>query len=212
MEVLKQKMKMLLELKNAKILVVAGILVFATGTFLENWSVTRLSSVKAGLTELIQERGLKFKVEKPTYPIKESKFLIRPSRVASDATEDEIKDYDRSKLEYDNKKIELNDKYKSDIAKYKEYMKEYRTESNKMNKLKALSNADYIKEKKELRIAIKELRISVNSSMFASNIFRYLAMLLFMYGTLGILRNGESYEKLGILIFLGLAFKTLTGL
>ena len=72
MEVLKQKMKMLLELKNAKILVVAGILVFATGTFLENWSVTRLSSVKAGLTELIQERGLKFKVEKPTYPIKES--------------------------------------------------------------------------------------------------------------------------------------------
>ncbi|MBV6492958.1 MAG: hypothetical protein LDLANPLL_00964 [Turneriella sp.] len=196
---------------NGRLLAVLGIIVVAFGIFLENWDVARLSSLKASLTQMETERTRKYTAEKPDYPVREVDFLIPPRPVAYNATDAEKAAFAEAKSQYDTSRAELVKQFENDLKKYNDEQREYQKKTQEFKKQKALSEKEYQKKRREVKESIEDKEIAINKMWFPL-ILRFLGSLIFLGGALFILKNASQYEKVGVLILIGFAFKTIIGL
>ncbi|MCB1175917.1 MAG: hypothetical protein KDK39_20245, partial [Leptospiraceae bacterium] len=108
----------MLNLKNARILFVAGLLLMTLSLFFENLSVARYFSVTGQLSELDQERKLEFAVDQPDRPVNEALLLKRPDRPGYNASESDKLAYEVELADYEKERDSL-------LANYKEQMTDY---------------------------------------------------------------------------------------
>ncbi len=199
------------EIKNAKIALGISIFLFSVGIFIENADVAILSTLKAKKSQIELDRDLDYGVEKPIKPISEVRFLKKPAKPYKDAELSDIVEYEEALQKYESRKEKLTEEYNEKLTDYNLNLKEYRAKLADMNRDKTLSRSDYKQSLTEVRGKIRQKKIDINKIYFPL-FLRFMASLIFLIAFVGILRNGDQYEKLGILILTGFALKTIIGL
>ena len=208
---MKKFVKIIFELRNAKIALGVSIFLFSAGIFIENADVAALSTLKAKKSQIELDRDLDYGVEKPSRPINETKFLKKPVKPHRDAEQAELEEYDNALQEYESKKEKLTEEYDKKLTEYNSAMEEYKAKLADITKDKALSHSDYKHALSAVREKIRQKKVDINKIYFPL-FLRFLGSLIFLISFVGILLHGDQYERLGILILAGFALKTIIGL
>ncbi len=194
-----------------RILVVAGILLMLGGVFSETNNVAVYSSAKADLEIYKRELEEKYKLEEPSAPINYAKKLKAPPEPAEEAAEEEILKYEELFSDYEILKKKEEEAFTEAQKAYKREEAEYIYQKSIIEYDKAKENEENQKRLKEKEKEISTLQTYIN--VITLNVFlRFFGAIILLLGALGVFIYGENMEKLGILILIGFAFKTILGL
>ncbi|RPJ07103.1 MAG: hypothetical protein EHM28_08345 [Spirochaetaceae bacterium] len=198
-------------LMYARLAVVAGVILMATGIFFETNNVASLSTAKADLEVFKKSIEEKYKVEKPAYPVDFSLKLTEPAKPGDSATPEATTLYETRLKEYEELKKKESEAYTAAKAAYDKVYADYLYNKSKMDYNKARDDESIKKQIERMEKAIANMQITINV-ISLSVIFRFIGVILLLAGALGILVYAENMEKLGVLVMLGFAFKTIIGL
>ena len=195
----------------SRILLVAGIVIIAFAVFSETWDVARLSSLKASKAQLEYDRKFDFLVEEPIAPVNEKYYIVEPDRPGIDATDEEKAQYEKLAEESNKEKERLENEFKAKQEKYTKALKDFNRKNLENRRKLVVSDGDYRNKIKQIGYSISQKEIDINKMWFPL-LLRFLGSFILLLGSLGMLMYGEVYERLGVLVLLGFAFKTIVGL
>jgi hypothetical protein len=190
---------------------IAGIILITIAVFIESYNVASLSTSKAALESFNKETDERYKVEEPVKPVDLSKQLAEPVKPADDATEAEKTKYDNDLAAYQELKKAEEEDYAAAQKDYEKARKQYDFDLKMMKYNKYKEEKVTAARKKELEnsVKLKEIDIGV---IEGSSVVRLIGTILLLIGAFGVLVLAENLERLGVLILLGFAFKTIIGL
>ncbi|MBN1524108.1 MAG: hypothetical protein JW904_06495 [Spirochaetales bacterium] len=198
-------------LLGARILVVLGILVMAAAVFIETNNVAVFSTAKADLEAFKKEVEEKYKLEKPAAPVDFSTRLIAPVKPADDAAAEETAQYEQRLKKYEEMKAAEEEAFKSAEEAYKKDLSEYNYQISLVNFEKAKEAESVKKQLEDKQEEIAALQIGINQ-ITLNVLLRFFGVILMLLGAVGVLVYADTMEKLGLLVMLGFAFKTIIGL
>ena len=195
----------------ARGVILAGIILITVAVFLESYDVASLSTSKASLEFFNKELEERYKIEEPAKPADLSKQLAEPIKPAEDAPAEEKTKYDTELKAYEELKKAEDDKFAAAQKEYEKSRQKYDYDVKMMKYKKLQEEKEFSAKKKSLEntIKLKEIGIGV---IEVPAVIRLSGTILLLIGALGILMFAENMEKLGVLILLGFAFKTIIGL
>jgi len=194
----------------ARGLFIVGIAIFAMGVFLESVDVATLSTYKAEKTFLENEYEEKYKLKKPEAPVDFSILLPEPIKPAEDAPQDEKTKYDQEFKEYEDLKKQEEEKFEEAQKEYEKLkvQYEYNKKLNEYYKKKEEKQINAQKEEFDKKITLQGIVINIISGKQA---LRFIGTLILLLGAGAILVLGENWERVGVIVFMGFAFRTLVG-
>lgn len=198
-------------LLGARILVVIGIIVMAGAVFIQTNNVTGFSTAQADLDALKLAAEEKYSLDKPIVPIDFSKHLVAPVKPAAAAAEEEVGLYEHRLKKYEEMMVAEVEVFKIAKATYKKDLAEYNYQMTLLNFKKVKENDSVQKQIKEQQKSLARLQIGVNQ-ISLSLVFRFIGVILLLLGAAGMLLYADTMEKLGVLVMLGFAFKTIIGM
>lgn len=198
-------------LSISKIIFIIGIAIVACAIFIDTVKVASLSGLNSDIASIKLEKNEKYKIDPPDKPVDESGGILIPKRPGANATDTDRSDYDKEKKEYDEKVKKLKEEHKESYKKYKLEYDNHLQAVRKLNFQKRKEKAQYKERERTLQSEIKHQKININYIMLTT-IIRFLGSLLLILGSLGILILGDKYERVGVLVTIGFAFKTIIGL
>ncbi len=190
---------------------IAGIILITIAVFVESYNVASLSTSKADLESFNKEMDERYKVEEPIKPVDLSKQLAEPVKPAEDATEAEKTKYDTDLAAYQELKKAEEEDYAAAQKEYEKARQQYNHDVKMMKYKKYKEEKEMTARKKELENTIKSKEIGIGV-IEGSSVIRLIGTILLLIGACGILVFAENMERLGMLILLGFAFKTIIGL
>lgn len=195
----------------SRIIFAIGILMICTAVFLDTVKVAGVSKVRTERSRFNIELSEKYVVEAPVRPLDESRFVLAPEKPVYDATDAEKKTYEKAKSEHVEKVKKLKEDYKNANTIYNNAYKKYRREQKETNFVKTKERHQNDETKKIFKEKIRMRELSINNFLF-STILRFLGSIVFIFGSLGMLIWGDNYERVGVLVAIGLGLKTIIGL
>jgi hypothetical protein len=194
----------------ARIAILLGVGLIALAVFIDSSKVASLSTAKGAQDSFTKELDDRYKVPEPAKPV-DPAMIPEPVKPGDNATDAEKSQYDKDLQAYQDLKKVKDDDYKKATADYEKARQKFAYDQKMMEYKKAIEKDQNEKLKKDIDNSIKEKAIMVNV-IELSVIIRFIGSLLLILGSVGILLYAETMEKLGMLILLGFAFKTIIGL
>lgn len=195
----------------ARAALIAGVIVMAAAVFLETNNVALFSTAKADLEAY--KKGLEetYKLDKPAVPVDYSKKLVEPVKPAEDAAAEEKSLYDSRLKEYGELKAQEEAAYAQAKKDFDKANAEYLYQKGKMDLRQAKEEESVKKQTEQYEKRIADLQVTINA-ISLSVLLRFLGVILLLLGGFGVLALGENMERVGVLVMLGFAFKTIIGL
>lgn len=195
----------------SRIVFAIGILMICIAVFVDTVKVAGVSKVRTDRSRFNIELSEKYVVEAPIRPLDESRLILAPEKPAYNATNTVKEAYEKVKSEYDEKVKLLKEEHKKANEEYNSAYKKYRREQKETNFVKTKERRENDKTKKDFKEKIKIRELSINNFLF-STILRFFGSIVFIFGSLGMLIWGDNYERVGVLVAIGLGLKTIIGL
>ncbi len=198
------------EIKTSRIILICGICFFAICSFLENHDVARLSSLKGSKAQEQFDRENLYTVEKPDYPVYEVDYYRGPEAPAWNASDADKSKYENEKIAFDTRIKEAQKQYQQKIDEYNSNLKAYNIKLLETALNAKITESEFTKEMAAIDKKINQKEIDINK-VWIVLILKLFSAFVMLMGALGILLNGDTYERAALLIMIGFAFKTIIG-
>ncbi|MBN1500009.1 MAG: hypothetical protein JW982_07635 [Spirochaetes bacterium] len=198
-------------LHAARAFFVAGIAIVATSVFIDSMKVSKLSNYNNQLETVKLQFAEKFDVPKPEKPINEASYLTPPARNTYADGEEGNTLYKNDMEAYNEDYKKLRNEYNENLNKYNKEFSEYTKTKAETDLKKKQEEPAYKKTVAELEKNIKMQNIEINNIRLTT-ILRYIGAIILLTGTLGMLILGELYERIGVLVMIGISLKSIIGL